>query len=304
MATLQITPPESPDQVSVIVVTYNSASCIRACLESVLAQQGVTVEIAVVDNASQDDTVGVVRDFGTRVNLMANQDNAGFGRGCNQGFAASSGQFIYFLNPDARLVQPDALAALVHAIRSHPHWGMAATRVVSATGKDESPPSPIYPGQTHAKNDFARLPGRIAWVIGASMFIRRDVLAALNGFDPDFFLYSEETDLCLRLRKLGHEIGFLNEVTVRHIGAVSERGCDPYAMWTRKMEGLHLFWRKHFSPGDTAHLVRRDLRRARFRLLLNGILAALQPPHSTAWQKQRRYLAVRNTSLRFLSSSE
>ncbi len=298
--------PESPerdlDTVSVIVVTYNSASCIRACLESVLAQQNVAVEIIVVDNASQDDTVNQVCRFGTKVNLMANKENVGFGRGCNQGFKSSSGQFIYFLNPDAQLEQRDALATLGRALHSHPHWGLAATRVVSATAEDESPPATSYPGQSHARNNFADLPGKIAWVIGASMFIHRGVFAALQGFDPEFFLYSEETDLCLRLRKLGHEIGFVDRVTVRHIGGGSEQDQDPYEMWRRKTNGIHRFWKKHYAPEDATQLVRRDLRRARCRLFLNRILAAFGSLHSNAWQKHRRYQAVRDASASFLSS--
>ncbi|MEI2726451.1 MAG: glycosyltransferase family 2 protein [Verrucomicrobiota bacterium] len=297
-----LNPKEPYETVTVIIVTYNSASCIRECLASVIAQTNVTAEIIVVDNASQDDTVNVVRSFGENVKLVVNPDNVGFGRGCNQGFAISSGMFIYFLNPDARLIQNDALALLCRALQLHPNWGLVGTRVVSATGGDESAPAADYPGQFRAKNGFARLPGNIAWVIGASLFLRREVFGALNGFDPDFFLYSEETDLCLRLRKLGHEIGYAANVSVRHIGAVSEQGLDPYHTWTRKMNGIHLFWKKHYTLQDAARLVRRDLRRARFRMIINALLAAFQPPRSSAWQKYRRHLAIRDASARFLSS--
>jgi len=290
------------DTVSVIIVTYNSASCIRECLTSVLSQTNITTEIIVVDNASQDDTITAVRSFGDDVHLIANQDNLGFGRGCNQGFAVSCGEFIYFLNPDARLVQPDGLAQLCRALQSHSNWGLAATRVVSATGKDEFHPATNYPGQSRAKTDFSGLPGKIAWVIGASMLIRREVFGSLNGFDPDFFLYSEETDLCLRIRNLGHEIGFVAEVSVWHIGAVSEQGRDPYDTWTRKMNGIHLFWKKHYPLEDAAGLVRRDLRRARVQVLLNALLAAFQSPRAQAWQKLRRNLAIRDASASFLAS--
>ncbi len=293
---------ESSTTVSVIIVTYNSASCIRECVISVLAQTDTAAEIIVVDNASADDTANVVRSFGGDVNLIANRDNIGFGRGCNQGFAASHGRFIYFLNPDARLVERDDLAQLGRALQAHPQWGLAATRVVSVEGQDESTPATTYPGQARARNDFDRLPGKIAWVIGASLFVRREVFTALGGFDPDFFIYSEETDLCLRLRKLGHEIGLVAGVTVRHIGAVSEAGRDPYDTWTRKLNGLHLFWKKHYAPEDAARLVRRDLWRARVRMILNGVMAAFQPPRSRAWEKYRRYRAIRDASVKFLSA--
>ena len=83
---------ENTATISVIIVAYNSASCLRECIQSVLAQEKVAVEVIVVDNASVDDTTKVVRDFGGEVSLIVNPDNRGFGRGCNQGFAASSGQ--------------------------------------------------------------------------------------------------------------------------------------------------------------------------------------------------------------------
>lgn len=288
--------------VSIIVVTYNSASCIRKCLQSVLLQENVTTEVIIVDNHSTDDTAAVIREFEPRIKLIANQNNVGFGRGCNQGFAASTGEFIYLLNPDAELVQRDALSLLCDSMLSHPNWGMAGTRVVAPDGLQEWPPFTSYPGDRRARNQFGRLPGKIAWIIGASMFIRRKVFASLRGFDPDFFLYSEETDLCLRTRQLGYEIGFVGGVMTRHIGSVSERGCDPYETWVRKHDGLHQFWKKHYATADVRRLVQKNLRRAYVRTFLNGFLATFRPPNSPAWQKLRRYRAIQDTSAKFLSS--
>lgn len=287
--------------VSVIIVSYHSAAHIRDCLASVQLQEGIQREILVVDNASSDDTVDVVRNLGEGVTLLANRDNLGFGRACNQGFAASHGRFAYFLNPDAQLVQSDALARLVRALEDHPRWGMAGTRILSGEGQIVSPPATSYPGQFHTRNDFARLPGQIAWVLGASMFFRREVFAALGGFDPDFFLHSEETDLCLRLRQQGYEIGLVDDAAVRHIGGASEQRRDPYEVWRQRMDGLHRFWKKHYLSEDAARLVRRDRGRARFRMLWNGGLAWLQPPHSKHWQKHRQYRAIWEASTRFLA---
>jgi len=296
--------PEHSCDVSVIVVTYNSASCVRECLQSVLDQQKVAVELIVVDNVSRDDTVALVGAFGSSVKLITNQNNVGFGRACNQAFATSNGQFVYLLNPDAELVQRDGLVKLCRSMQANPSWGLAGTRVVSPEGIEESPPAMSYPGQRRTKNNFAHLPGKIAWIIGASMFIRRTVFASLRGFDPDFFLYSEETDLCLRTRELGCEIGFVDAVTTRHIGSVSERGSDPYETWVRKHDGLHQFWKKHYETADVRRLVQLNLRRAFVRTFFTGVLAKFQQPHSAAWQKHRRYRAIKDTSAKFLSSLE
>src|SRR5215470_17990523 len=149
--------------VSVIIVTYNSASSIADCLNSVAEQQGVAREVLVIDNASSDQTLNVVRTSPAKPILIENRENDGFGRACNQGFAASKGRYIYFLNPDAQLIGSNALATLCRALSEHNGWGMAGSRVVSATGEWKRPAT-TYPDQSHVGKDFSRLPGKIAWV--------------------------------------------------------------------------------------------------------------------------------------------
>lgn len=288
--------------ISVIIVTYNSADCIATCVESVRAQTGVTFEIIVVDNASADGTLARLKALPVRV--IPNASNLGFGRGCNLGFAASQGRYIYLLNPDTRLLGNDCLAKICRGLEAHPHWGMAGTLVCSADGKTESPPSTVYPGARHVQRDFSQLPGNIAWIVGASMAVRRELYERLGGFDPGFFLYSEETDFCLRLREIGFEIGYLREATVYHIGGASEDPRDPYDSSARKLRGLMRFRQKHYPAADCVFLARRDLRRARWRFFWNGLLARLQPPRSAAWQKYRRYRAIGEVSQEFLAAPD
>jgi N-acetylglucosaminyl-diphospho-decaprenol L-rhamnosyltransferase len=290
--------------VSVIIVTYQSASSIGDCLDAVLSQQGVETEIVVVDNASADDTLNVVRSRSAKnLRIISNPANLGFGNACNQAFAGSQGRFIYLLNPDAQLVEPDALQRLCLILDQHQEWGLVGTALIGADGTPQPPPESTYPGQSRARNDFANLPGSVAWVLGASMFLRRNVYDTLCGFDPDFFLYSEEIDFCLRVRKQGYEIGYVSDVEVRHIGGLSEQGRDPYEVWTRRTTGLHLFWNKHYAPEDVTRLVEFDAARARRRMRLNAILAQLLPVNSKPWQKMRRYQAIWDTSTRFLTKA-
>jgi len=286
--------------ISVVIVTYNSAGQIAPCLESVLQQARVSFEAIVVDNASQDGTLAELEKF-PAVRIIASPENLGFGRGNNLGFAASQGRYIYFLNPDARLVGTEALLGLCRSMDASPRWGMAGTVVREGGGGHESEPATEYPGQRHVSQDFSRLPGNIAWIIGASMVIRRELCQKLVGFDPDFFLYSEETDLCLRMRKLGFEVGYISNVAVEHIGGASEDPRDPYESSARKLRGLLLFRQKHYSLADCVLLARRDLRRAWFRMCWNGLLAAWQPKQSRAWQKARMYRGVWEASKNFLN---
>ena len=288
--------------ISVVIVTYNSAGQIENCLASLSLQTGVAFEVIVVDNASQDDSPARARRF-SHARVIASPENLGFGRGCNLGFASSTGRYIYLLNPDTRLADARALAGVCQAMDAHPAWGMAGTRVRSADGHHESEPATEYPGQRHVRQNFASLPGQIAWILGASMIVRRELYAQLGGFDPAFFLYSEETDFCLRLRKAGHEIGQILEVTVEHVGGASEDPRDPYQTAARKLRGLILFRQKHYSPDDCIRLAKRDVHRAWFRAGWNRLLASLQPAHSPAWQKSRNYQAILEVSREYLHKS-
>ena len=290
--------------VSVIVVTYNSAPCIKECLGSILGQEGRRFEVIVVDNASTDDTVRVVRGMGAGIRLQANQENIGFGRGCNQGFGASGGRYLLLFNPDARLPERDSLARLCQILEQNVRWGLAGTRVTESDGTVECPPSASYPDQHRAHCDFSHLPGKIAWVFGASMFVRREVFAAVGGFDPGFFLSSEETDLCLRIRQHGWEIGFVPEITAQHIGAASERGIDPYDTWRRRVPGIYRFWSKHYPPADARRLVRRDWFRARFRQHWYAVLAWFVGTDSRAWRQHRRYAGIGEAARRFLDAQQ
>ena len=288
-------------EISVIIVTYNSGRCIDACLESVLSQKGADFEVIVVDNASSDDTLSKVchRDF----LVVEGKENIGFGRACNLGVSRSKGKYICLLNPDAQLADKNSLAEICRQMEKNPQWGVAGTKVISNDGLSESPPAKNYPGEKYVTRDFSKLPGNISWVIGASMIIRQDVFAELEGFDSDYFLYSEETDLCLRARELGHEIGWMEEVTVSHIGGDSEREADPYHTSCRKLNGLLIFRDKHYPRVDCILLAKRDLRRAFFRMISNQILATFRGKGSKQWAKAREYRGVWETSRRYLAKN-
>jgi GT2 family glycosyltransferase len=288
--------------ISVITVTYNSAPFVADWARSIQAQEGVCAEIIVVDNASSDNTVQVIRELRMPAQLLANHNNIGFGRACNQAFAISRGRLAFLLNPDAQLEQRDGLTRLREALDKHPCWGLAGTLITRPDGHTEAHGQITYPEQHRVGCDFSQLPGSLAWVGGASMIIRREVFAAVGGFDPGFFLSSEETDLCLRVRQHGMEIGFVADVSVRHVGMASERGQDPYQTWLVRMGGLLRFWSKHYPAKDVCRLVWRDLFRASLRQRWYAIFACLNGPTSTAWHKYRRYGGIRAACRQFLNT--
>jgi GT2 family glycosyltransferase len=288
--------------VSVIVVAYNSERCIGACLDSVLRQKDASFDVIAVDNASADDTLKNLRK--DRVSVVEGKENIGFGRACNLGVSQGRGKFVLCLNPDAELLDDCSLRVICRNMERNPQWGLAGTKVISHDGHLESPPALEYPGQKHVRRDFSKLPGDIAWVIGASMVIRRDVFQQLGGFDPDYFLYSEETDLCLRAREMGYEIGWMRDVVVRHIGGESEKDADPYNISHRKLTGLLTFRSKHYTKDECVLLARRDLNRALFRMVTNRIQALFGGKKSKHWMKYRMYRGIWEGSRQYLKTFE
>jgi N-acetylglucosaminyl-diphospho-decaprenol L-rhamnosyltransferase len=286
-------------EVSVIIVALNAADYITKCVESVLCQTGVLCEAIVVDNGSTDGTLAKLKDLNCKV--FASDKNLGFGPGNNKGYSMSSGRYIYLLNADAWLMERDGLARLCQKMDAEPKWGMAGTKVLSLDGSVQCLPDLQYPAQRHVHRDFSKLPGKIAWILGASMFVRREVYEKLGGFDPDFFpIYSEETDFCLRVRQLGYEIGYFPDVEVTHVGGSSEDKRDLYESSMRKLRGLLKFRQKHYPQEDCVFLAKRDLRRARFRMIWNGLLSRWQAPNSKAWRKYRQYRGIWEVSREFL----
>lgn len=280
--------------IDIIIVTYFSEKEIQACLDSLLMQ--TIFEkccVWVVDNASQDDTKNKVKPYvSDRITLLPLKENIGFGRAINYAAQKATGEFIYLINPDAVLKKPDDLVQLISFAEKNPQAGIIGTRVLEPGGK-ETKPRYAYPEAKRMHSFLEKLPGEIAWLIGASLLLRTSVFHTIKGFDPDFFLYGEEVDLCLRVRKQGLELAFNGDVTVEHIGSASANQLPSYQKKLLKANGLYLFLRKHFPLNEVRDLARRHARRAAFRYWMN------------AWflpKKADMYRAEKDAARQFLCS--
>ena len=143
---------------SVIVVTYNSADLIGPCLGSVLNAPGMTLEVFVVDNASADGTADTVRRRFPEVRFIQSPTNRGFGAANNQAIPLCQGRHILFLNPDT-LVRPGALPAMSAFLNDHPHVGLAGPRLVYPDGRTQESVAYRYLGQKYATDSWVRPSG-------------------------------------------------------------------------------------------------------------------------------------------------
>ena len=203
----------SPDQVSAIIVSYDSAGVLPACLQA-LARQGVGA--IVVDNASSDESCAIARAHGAT--LLRNSANEGYGRANNRGVGACATPFALIVNPDCE-VQPGAIAALLAAAERYRDAGMLAPRIVEPSGRvflqSRSLLSPPHLNQGRA----AALPegdACLPFLSGACLLVRRETFLALGGFDPEIFLFYEDDDLCRRMRNAGHSLVHVHEAVAMH----------------------------------------------------------------------------------------
>ena len=285
---------DSRPEISVIIVTYHSADVIGACLDSVAAADRVSREVFVVDNASADGTAEIIRTRFPAVRLIANAENRGFAAANNQAIPLCRGRYLFFLNPDAVIDGPCLETALQY-MDGHPEVGLAGTKVVYPDGSPQETISLRYPGEKHAAVELKGLPGGIACVLGASMIARAELIREIGGFDEDYFLYGEDQELCLQVRRRGFEIGYIAEATVRHIGGHSETNAAAADRWGRKTRAEHLFYRKHYRPETIRRIAREDRLKAWWRILTIPLSLPFLRDADTAREKLVKYRAVLRT---------
>jgi N-acetylglucosaminyl-diphospho-decaprenol L-rhamnosyltransferase len=284
-----------PLDVSIIIINYNTADLIGACLESLGPDASSSREVFVVDNASTDGSAERIREHYPWVHLSVNKENRGFAAANNQVLPLCRGRYLYYLNPDARLTGSGVLGECIRFMDTHPQVGLAGTKLLNPDGSLQESISRRYPGQKFAGSQMNGLIGTIACVMGSSMFVRADLIRRIDGFDEEFTLYGEDQDLCLRIRREGYEIGYIDDAVVIHYGGQSERQSLPAEVWKKKTLAEYLFYRKHYLPETVARIRRTDLRKAYFRLLTLKLMMPFTRDRAQAEGKLTRYQAIYET---------
>lgn len=228
--------------VSITVVSFNTRDHLAASLKTLVAQDYPgEVEIVVVDNASEDGSAAMIEEHFPEVALIENLDNRGFAAANNQALAACRGDIICLVNPDA-LLRPDALSQAIDHLLQNPETGICGGLLVDENGERHPsarrfptslgkflmlsgisarfPKSRILAGQDYDWFDHLS-PIQVDWVPGAFTCIRRSLIEDLGFFDERYFLYYEETDLCLRAKRHGWHIDLVPAAVIEHEGGAS-----------------------------------------------------------------------------------
>lgn len=220
--------------VSVIIVNYNTRKLTGECIDSIFEKtSGITFEVIVVDNASQDDSIEIFRKD-PRIIFIENTENQGFGKANNLGIKYATGRSILFLNSDTLLIN-NALKILSDYLDNNSDVGACGGNLYGEDLKpivsfEQNCPS-VYGyidniflnwisrlrfGRS-IKFNYSGKPLRVSYITGADLMIPKKILEKVGGFDPAFFIYYEEIELCRRIIKAGYKIMSVPAAEIIHL---------------------------------------------------------------------------------------
>ncbi len=250
----------TPD-ISVVIVSYEARLLLARCLATVT---GVGREVIVVDNASGDHSAELVAQDFPEARLIRLDTNGGFGAAANAGAAAARGRLILLLNPDAWPLG-DAIAELAACLDAAPHVAAAGPALVNPDGSRQQSvrgrptrwrlateyfflrwlaPRSRALNAFYAAGFDHRSERDAEFLVGAVLLLRRDALAEVGGFDPSFFMYDEEVDLCHRLRQDGWRVRFFPGPRFVHVGGGSS-ALDRSGLYREQLRSHLRFMAKH-----------------------------------------------------------
>lgn len=253
---------------SIIIINYNLAKEIEDCLISLLpivdSQKNLKYEIIIVDNNSPDkklpDTEKIFKQDNIKFYYL--DENLGFGKGCNYGFTKATGKYLCFLNPDT-IIKEDIFSPLIDFFEKDKSIGIIGPKqqvrtpffdfsagfypnvfieLFSLLGVSVFLEAFIIYVLTKIKRNKII---KVDWILGAAIFIKSELFERINGFDKDYFMFSEEVDLCKRVSKQGLKIIYYPKYRIYHIGSVS--GKKDYRLYAiRAFSSKYIFISKHY----------------------------------------------------------
>lgn len=263
---------EPRPRVSIVIVSYNSLSALRTCLESLASERAaLPTEVIVVDNASRDGTVAHVAGHFPWVRIISNHANVGFAHAMNQGFASAKGEVLLALNPDT-VVPSGTITRAVEELERHTDVGMLGVKLVRPDGTFDHACKRGFPTISSALYYFLRLnrlwprsprfahytagelgeneAGPVDAINGAFMLVRRDAAADVGAMDERYWLYAEDIDWCHRFRERGWKVLYWPGVEVIHSKGGSSGDIRSWTLNRAFHRSMWLFYAKHVAPGQ------------------------------------------------------
>lgn len=250
-------------KLSIVIVNWNTCDLLNNCLQSIFNPPlDLDFRTIVVDNASNDGSQKMVEERFPEVELISNSNNPGFAYANNQALKKCSSEMVLLLNADT-VVKPGSIETMVEYIENNPKVGIVGARLLNPDGSLQVS---AYPEPTLTR-EFWRLfhldklwyygtypmdnwnhnePRKVDVLKGACMLIRMEALEDVGMFDEDYFIYSEEVDLCARMQDSGWSLYWLPTAKITHIGGQSTQQVAE-EMFLQLYQGKIQYFRKHNS---------------------------------------------------------
>lgn len=239
---------ETENTLSIIIVNWKTTEFLNRCINSIyINTKKINFEIIVIDNESNNDTDDILK-YHPEIILIKNPENLGYAKGCNQGIKEAKGMFVLLLNPDT-IIHDSAFDNLIKFAEKQENVAIIGSIVLNKDGvvQMSCKKFPKLLGLKKSyKLDNISTTLEVDWVVGACLLVRKDILEEENGLDENFLLYSEDLDLCYRIREKGWKIFYYPGSTITHIGNKSTE-----KLGDKKVSfgyGARIrFYKKHFS---------------------------------------------------------
>lgn len=292
-----------PPTVSVVIVNWNTRELLRACLDSLpWDSERVRIEAIVVDNASEDGSAEMVAEQFPQARLIRNRENVGFVRANNQGLRAATGEFLFMLNSDTE-VRPGAIERLVEVLASDERIGAVGPRLLNTDGTPQSNTGP-FPSVIHRflpsrfetryqcdlKRRVRESPDHVApvaWLAGAALMTRHDVLKRVGPLDERFFMWYDDLDWCQKLRAAGYERVFVADAVVVHHGRQSGGRLAGHALQAQLFDSEYLYLRLHAGRLATCLVFALRIAKAALRWIVGPAEARAEAAWRLRYHRRR-----------------
>lgn len=268
--------------VSIIIVNYHTAELVKKCIESIFNNvAGInSYEIIIVDNSYEKELRDIVDNFQCNkinIRIVIPEKNLGFGKANNIAAKYARGKYLFLLNPDTVLLN-DGVSILYRYLEEHSSVGIAGGNLYTPDGKPNGSYSRSFSSlneeknksklikiilekvdqKLHVKESWKKFnetnrPLEVAYIYGADMMLKRSLFEEVNGFDPDFFMYGEESELTYRINKLGYKVMSIPNAKIIHLeGAATQSDISAFneKQFRMRMNGTMMFFLKCYGKSS------------------------------------------------------
>ena len=205
-------------KLSIILVNFNGKTFIQRCLDSIFdSQTSFAYEVILIDNASQDQSKPILKQYEDRCRLFFNETNLGFSKANNQGIRLAKGHYVLLLNTDT-ILYPDALEKMLLYYEAHPKIGALSPKLLNPDGSVQTQGSSFGFWRFRAKK-----PRKIPFISGASLMTTKAIMAEIGGLDEQLFFYNDDIDFCKQMAKRNYPIMYVPDALVIHFGGLSSK---------------------------------------------------------------------------------